>query len=199
MSTRGVIARQTPRGFSGRYHHSDSYPAGLGQALYRQCREHFKGDHQAMLRMLINDHPSGWSTMVGGGSTDTLTDFNLEPGFVEDPGEMGSEKRERWARTPQCFCHGSRVGQYPKDWRITQDTACECGCEWAYVIDRKGHMAIMCSYRRNGSKMIGYFGSGDPKSRWLMVHLVDLTSDEEPDWEEIDAFARNFPEVKKAA
>jgi len=186
VGTRGFIARQTPCGFSGRYHHNDSYPAGLGKALYRQCRGHFKGDHQAMLRVLIDDHPGSWSTIVGGGSPDILTDFNLEPGLIHDAGERGSEQRDRWNLSPQCYCHGD--GR-EKNWQITQDSAASYGCEWGYIIDRKGWMAVMCSYGNGGSKMVACFGSGDPKSRWLMVHLVDLAFNEEPDWEGIVKFA----------
>jgi hypothetical protein len=141
-----------------------------------------------MLRMLIDDHPGGWATIVGGGAIDTLTDFNLKPGLVYDAGERGSEQRKLWDRTPQCCCHGD--GRSTKDWRVTQDNATRCGCEWAYVINRKGHMAVLASYRKDGARMIGRFGSGDPEGRWLAVHLVDLTSDKEPDWEKIEKSAQ---------
>ena len=43
MSTRGVIARKDGDGFTGRYHHLDSYPSGLGQTLYRLAQQMPRG------------------------------------------------------------------------------------------------------------------------------------------------------------
>jgi len=68
MSTRGCIARlrgRTPLAFKGVYHHWDSYPSGLGQTLFRLRNQGFKGDTAALLKALIDEHPAGWSTVVG--------------------------------------------------------------------------------------------------------------------------------------
>ena len=65
MSTRSVIARPTETGFLGRYHHWDGYPAGLGATLYENYRGHFQRDLDAMCRFLLDDHPAGFSTIVG--------------------------------------------------------------------------------------------------------------------------------------
>jgi len=74
VSTRGVIARATGNGgFVGRYHHWDSYPEGLGRTLYHWAQ---RMPLDRMLRMLIDEHPAGWSTIVN-------TDPNLEPGYVD--------------------------------------------------------------------------------------------------------------------
>ena len=43
MSTREVIARQKGDVFEGRYHHWDSYPSGLGKALWELANGTFKG------------------------------------------------------------------------------------------------------------------------------------------------------------
>ena len=64
VSTRGVIARQKGDAFEGRYHHWDSYPSGLGKALWELAHNEFKGDIEGMLRILIDEHPAGWSTIV---------------------------------------------------------------------------------------------------------------------------------------
>jgi len=73
MSTRGVIARKDGDGFTGRYHHWDSYPSGLGATLYHWAH---RMPRERMLRMLLDEHPAGWSTIVG-------TDPSLTPGYVE--------------------------------------------------------------------------------------------------------------------
>ena len=65
MSTRSVIARPTEAGFTGRYHHWDGYPKGVGQTLYEWRIAYFNGDTDAMLRYLLDDHPGGWSTING--------------------------------------------------------------------------------------------------------------------------------------
>jgi hypothetical protein len=63
MSTRGAIARPDGNGgFKGVYHHWDSYPSGLGKDLFELARGEFRGDQEAILKHLIDDHPAGWST-----------------------------------------------------------------------------------------------------------------------------------------
>lgn len=73
MSTRGVIARKDGDGFTGRYHHWDSYPSGLGRTLYQWAHQM---PRDRMLHLLLDEHPAGWSTIVG-------TDPSLTPGFVD--------------------------------------------------------------------------------------------------------------------
>ena len=73
MSTRGVIARTKGDGFTGRYHHWDSYPEGLGETLYQWAQ---RMPLEQMLHLLLDEHPVGWSTIVG-------TDPDLLPGFVD--------------------------------------------------------------------------------------------------------------------
>lgn len=71
MSTRAAIARPNgesesgaPR-FKGRYHHWDGYPSGLGATLFEIYRSVFDRDIEAMLKMLLDKHPAGWSTING--------------------------------------------------------------------------------------------------------------------------------------
>lgn len=63
MSTRSVIARKTPTGFTGVYHHWDGYPSGLGSTLFEVRKTIFAGDTGRMLKYLIDCHPAGWSTI----------------------------------------------------------------------------------------------------------------------------------------
>ena len=167
MSTRGCIARVTPKGgFSGRYHHYDGYPTGLGKALWHLCHGHFKGDHMAMLRLLINEHKA-WSSILSSLPDEPCADFDLEIGYRNYVGEKDDpEAYALWARSPQCFCHGDRSEQ--DDWRITQDDI-GTDIEYVYAIDRKGQMHI---------------------SAWLdgvltLFDIVDLKGDE-PDWQAIE-------------
>jgi len=115
MGTRGVIARPDGEGFTGRYHHWDSYPAGLGATLFALRNGHFAVDTEAMLKVLLDDH-TGWSTI-------NQKDFALAPGFVELGSEgypdmrlSGDEFHQAMEvyralpaqRRPQCYCHGDR-------------------------------------------------------------------------------------------
>ncbi len=164
MSTRGVIARATKDVFEGRYHHWDAYPDGLGKTLYGLFSGHFKGDLEAMLKFLLDDHTAGWSTINN-------RDFTLEAGF-DGPG-------------PNCYCHGSRKGRASA---VTNRNASGCGCEWAYVFSSPGGvptMEIYSAYHRDGNKAIGMFGQGDPLAEWKRCASVNLL-EPEPDWEAID-------------
>jgi hypothetical protein len=99
----GVIARQTDGGFVGRYHHNCAEPHNLGKALYLLRNGHFQGDTAAMLRILIDEHPAGWSDIIG-------MDFSLTPGFLEPRPHLswGQERRLPDFRQPRCYCHGDR-------------------------------------------------------------------------------------------
>jgi len=217
MSTRGVIARPNGDGFVGRYHHWDSYPSGLGRTLYRWAQQM---PLDQMLKMLIDEHPAGWSTIVG-------SDPSLTPGYVNDHDPerrcvvcgmkvwehyrqyYGKDGRpplpEKFAhipdnvylltdhspqpevfttdRRPSCYCHGDRHEKI--DQVLTEKNAAACGCEWAYVFDEGARtMAILSSYHKNGRKMIGMFGVGDPEAVWHPVATVHLDGPE-PHWESI--------------
>ena len=88
MSTRSVIARPMGDGFNGRYHHWDGYPSGLGAELYWLAQPNdyramaglpptpWNGDIEAMLKVLLDDHPAGWSTLE-------RKDFRFAPGYNE--------------------------------------------------------------------------------------------------------------------
>lgn len=159
MSTRAVIARPSATGFVGRYHHWDGYPSGLGAALFGLWRNRYGRDSAAMLRELVDEHPAGWSTIVG-------ADWSHAPGW----GVAGA---------PQCYCHGQR---HESGALYTERNAQASGCEWAYVIDGAS-MTIARAYTGD-APMVGMWGSGDPLARWEEVAVIDLAG-EVPRWESV--------------
>ncbi len=165
MSTRGAIVHLTnrePVRFTGVYHHWDSYPQGLGATLWHAWHGHFGGSTEQMLRVLIEDHPAGWSTING-------ADFSKPAGYGHRAG-------------PECYCHGERSEEAHT---VTEEDAAGIGCEWVYAFD-EGRMLVLRSLRPNGVPMIGMFGSGDPESAWRIAATIDLAGTE-PDWSAIDA------------
>jgi len=175
MGTRGCIARVTPEGFVGRYHHWDSYPSGLGETLWRLYHGQFDEDLEAMLKTLIDDHPAGWSTICG-------KDFDLKAGFGNITTKDMDDKTVKYRR-PQCYCHGERK---EKEWLVTDKNASSSGVEWTYAFDvEKKTMQVLSSFCENGEKMIGFFGCGDPKAKWRIMAIVDLEG-KEPNWKEIE-------------
>ena len=162
MATRGAIVRITDldKGhFSGRYHHWDSYPGGLGAELFALFHGYFEKNLDRMLAFLIDQHPAGWSTIQD-------ADFNVPAGTQGGP---------------TCYCH-SRNGETPHE--VTHENASGSGCEYVYGFTPDCKMHILSSYRENGAKMIGMFGVGDPNAVWKPIAVVDL-HDEEPDWKNL--------------
>ena len=167
MSTRGCIARleaRSPPRFRGVYHHWDSYPSGLGQALFRLRNGHFRMNTEALLRTLIDEHPAGWSTVV-------------ERNFDRTPGFSMKEHEDR----PHCYCHGERK---EGGWTVTEQNAAGSGVEFVYGFDGS-KMVILGSYMADGMKMVGMFGVGDDNAAWAVIAEVDLNGPE-PDWEALD-------------
>ena len=121
MGTRGIIARVRGDGFEGRYHHWDSYPTGLGATLYHAAQGRNVGE---LLRLLIDEHPAGWSTING-------YDLDQPAGYRNESqaGEGG----------PLCFCHGQRN----EDAQTVTDRS-DVGAEWAYAFNEDGGtMAVL--------------------------------------------------------
>ena len=180
MSTRAALARLTcvsPVKWAGRYHHWDGYPSGLGATLWEMYHGHFNRDLDPMLKVLLDDHPAGWSSL-------NAADFDQEPGIADS-----LDSSNQSADQPQCYCHGDRQ---ETEWLVTDENASGSGCEWAYVFtsakanDGKRHdtMLVLSSYSPGG-KMIGMFGMGDDDAIWPVVGVVDLNG-EEPNWEQIE-------------
>jgi hypothetical protein len=213
MSTRGVIARQNGTGFTGVYHHWGSYPEGLGKTLWELWHGDFKQDTGAMLKALIDEHPAGWSTICGKDFALPIGYRNLDdmpcakcgkPSWEhyyqnwehhgkrltkEAKAEMAQYHYSALGHSfeftedyhPQCYCHGDR---HEEPLTVTEKNASDIGCEYAYVFNGNGQMAILSSFHTNGHKMIGMFGCGDPDAKWRPIAIVEL-ADDEPDWERI--------------
>jgi hypothetical protein len=159
MSTPGIISRSTGEGtFTGRYHHWDSYPHGLGVALVELYRGHFKRDLERMLHMLLDEHKS-WSTIVH-------KDFTLKPGYTNiapRPEGMSIEEFQNQPlnRRPQCHCHGAR-----REEGFITDEKTDCCAEWAYVFEViPGH-------------------DGQPEQKLLHVLFPERTPSGENAWKE---------------
>ena len=66
MSTRGIIGKRVGENeWYGVYHHFDSYPSGLGNCLVEMFVTEFNMNHELMADYLIEQHPMGWSTLMG--------------------------------------------------------------------------------------------------------------------------------------
>jgi hypothetical protein len=168
------------------YHHWDSYPEGLGATLYEAYNGFFKKDLSKMLKYLMEDH-TGWSTIVG-------ANFKLKPGYEDIMNRQCGKCRKREkthegadhafepARRPKCYCHGDRAEVNEP---FTQAEASSMGVEWAYVLDPATRlMYVLGSFDRNGSKMIGMFGAGNPDATWTECAAVALDGPA-PDWDKV--------------
>lgn len=181
MSTRGCIARldrRTPVEFRGVYHHWDSYPSGLGQALFHIRNRDFGRDTETMLKELIDRHPAGWSTVVG-------TRFAPQSGRGKRLARGSKDGSEDAGA--QCYCHG---GRHEPGWLVTHGNAAGSGVEYAYAFDG-ATMLVLASYGREGGKMVGMFGTGDPDAVWSVIATVDLDGPE-PDWKAMEMLAVQY-------
>jgi hypothetical protein len=152
MSTRSVIARvgEHEGEFSGVYHHSDGYPTGLGAYLWKHLHQHFKGNLATMLRTLIDEHASGWSSSVA-------KDFRLKPGYTWQRASNGKTDFETYSklpdyRRPQCFCHGDRHEDLKDN---------KAGLEWLYIFDEKENRMYVRDLG-HGEELIIYLDKEEP-------------------------------------
>jgi hypothetical protein len=135
MSTRGAIARWTdPRlgTWAGVSHHCDAYPTGLGISLYNLVALKVLGDLPSMLKVLIDEHPAGWSRIND-------ADSQHVSGLVtDDPPD----------RRPICSCHGERQAEGQV---LTDADAAASGVEWAYVFDTERETTTVLEARVDGA------------------------------------------------
>jgi len=173
MATRGLIARKRGLSWEGNYHHWDSYPSGLGKALWDAYRGPFGRDAERMLQVLIDEHPAGWSNIVE-------ADWTKPIGFCDMPRGLSRAELERWSREPkgpQCYCHGDR---HEPAWKLTGPED-DTDAEWCYVIDpQERTMEIRCKgYMEFGAVNTWY---------WHLVGTVDLEAAVEPDWRQLQGW-----------
>ena len=153
VSTRGVIARAVGDGWEGRYHHFDSEPSGLGRTGWRLYHGHFAGDVDAMLRTIVDEHPSGWSTIID-------ADFSQPAGFGLPTGANGKQP-------PSCYCHGSRSDKPHLFFEHGECQGETCGSdaiEWVYVLSSGGMAILQCQDGRHvPTVFVPWHG---PEPRW---------------------------------
>lgn len=173
MSTRACIARIQGDGFLGVYHHWDGYPTGLGKTLWQLVRDNGR---TTTLKVLIDRHPAGWSTING-------KDWTKVPGFVE----LGTPHEDA-ADRPECYCHGDR---HEEPNPVTQ--ADDMGMEWAYIFDEpQDTLTVLERTRPDGRPAVGMFGTlgadpetGERDDRWTPRGTFPL-SGVEPNWTELE-------------
>lgn len=184
MSTRSEIFG--PDG-KGRYHHWDGYPLGVGRTLWALYHGHFERDVRAMRKVLLEDHPAGWSTING-------ADWSLEPGFIDninytcakcgedhnlhywqnltsaqkkalgewDPLKRGYLVKDHMPQRPEMpkppQCYCHGAREEEADGRILGP---EIGEEYAYVIEDAG-LRVFASPK----KLLGFFPWDEPEPTW---------------------------------
>ena len=156
MGTRCVIAETHGKSWRGRYHHWDGYPTAVGKTLWDLYHGHFKKDLKAMLKVLLEDHPAGWSSINA--------DWNKPIGYPPPKTSLGSEEKNG----PACYCHGDRTEEGTS--YITQGE--DAGQEWLYVIDAKKKTLTVhkCGY---GKKELGTFRLSGKEPDWKKLEKLD--------------------------
>lgn len=150
MSTSGAIARKTETGWEGRYHDCDGYPIGLGKALWDLYHGHFNGDLDAMLGLLIDDHPAGWFSIIH-------ADLSLSPAY---PYQRNS---------PMCFCHA----KYPEESMelITPDG--NMRVDFVYIFDTQAkNLQIAEMFYKGGYLYGSSFDLDGPEPDWSDVRTL---------------------------
>jgi len=189
MSTPGIISRSTGEGtFTGRYHHWDSYPHGLGVALVELYRGHFERDLDRMLQVLLDEHKS-WSTIVH-------KDFKLKPGYTNvasRPEGMSIEAFHNLPlnRRPQCHCCGAR-----REEGFVADEKSDCGAEWAYVFE-----TVPAHDEQPEQKLLHVLYPEKNQSgeySWKEAGRIDLESENKIDWVTIEC-GENFDRCRHYA
>ena len=160
MSTRGVIMRASNPVPWGRYHHFDSYPMGLGATLWRLYHEQFGQNLTRMLKTLIDDHPAGWSTLVG-------RSFDFPPGFWQSPRRAGDPDKDLYEASPICYCHGDRAEDEEV---ILWPDLPESWIDYAYVFDVDAvEMWIFGVRYHNDPILLAQIPLHDPEPDWQAI------------------------------
>lgn len=174
MSTRSVIARPTEgseHSWEGRYHHSDGYPSGLGKTLWDALHGSFAGDIHGLLKLLIDDHPAGWSVIND-------RDLTKPAGFVnwgdypkKANGETDYAAIEKLG--PACYCHGARNEEA---WELESSEKDPSDREWAYVINPLSESLAVYEADTRRWHFVGTFSLSGPEPDWKQLNQGVLSA-----------------------
>jgi hypothetical protein len=132
MSTRSVIARVDGQegGFKGVYHHWDGSPTWLGKKLWSLLNGQFKGNLNAMLTYLIDQHSAGWSSLES------------------------SENKGK----PECYCHPKRqrAATPQANWYTHENV--ETDIEYVYAFDEEQRRLYVRVTRHDAEEIIDLDG-----------------------------------------
>lgn len=179
MSTRSCVARALGDGWMGRYVHSDGYPTCRGRELWQLLHVTFDGDVDAMLAVLIDQHPAGWSHLGG--------DWSKTPGYRNGYGSPELSYHE-WVMSagPACYCHGARS---ESENTITHDASDPLFIEWVYVFS-PSHLTILASTCCDPSlsDAVDYGEYSMRHTSLVSLWLFDSAGNPmpQPDWKEIE-------------
>lgn len=143
MSTRSCIAKPDGDGWKGRYHHSDGYPSGLGRFLFEVHGSHFGGNTEAMIKLLIEDEPVGWSSIIDNDLSlpKSYLGYGERPLVPADKARYPNET-DYSAMGPQSFSARGDTSDNPDgDWISSADGP-DIMIEWVYVLTPGGLMVI---------------------------------------------------------
>lgn len=156
MSTRSVIARfDREAGFRGRFHRRDGYPSGVGRQLWLLYHGVFAGDLDRMQRVLLDEHPAGWYSII--------RDWSEPVGYRNDGRGEG----------PQCFCHGDLRSEGRE---FSAGTAIHANCEYAYVLHDRPYHRLEVLVRVDVEKgsywqLLTQVAFTDPEPDWVDLNL----------------------------
>ena len=199
MSTRSAICRLTDEGeltFIGRFHHWDGYPSGVGKTLFEILRSHFGGDIEAMLKVLIDDHPGGWSTINRNWDLPVTTaqeeDDNAPCRECHRTKKQHTKRMHAWryviaaedSKPPICYCYPGHTAE--QAYFITEQTLADTWCEYAYLfnVDSR-HLLILDSSDLSKYPGVMFKKKQGGYERWSLIADVNLDGDE-PDWGALD-------------
>lgn len=168
MGTRSCIGYKTPKGWRGIYVHFDGYPTGVGKEVWDFLKRNGVEGFIAFLK----SHQSGFSS------------------FPE-----------------KCYCHNYDNGGSNLKMVISSRRPNPLFMEWLYIVDRetkeltvytnvvvgvKGKVRLRERYLKDG-----VWDYGHCVAKHFKVVSLSLSSDEEPNWEEIERLGDEKYEIEK--
>ena len=199
-----IAVAESPMKWEGKYHHWDGYPEGLGKAIMQAYEgdvnelvraflneevHHWSTAVGYNMKLPVNHKPEGADVCAECGEVEwrhwkqnyekhgekapDVEDYMVFGHPFRDPYYSGKLSKDLYGPVAHL------KNDEGEEWICSSENASGSGCEYAYVFVPNGEsyqnkVYILSSFRRDGSKMIGMFGSGDPDSAWLCIGYIDL-------------------------